>query len=137
MSEHRIRTGDVVAVTARVVGVRGDGSFAIEPLGFDYIAFGEDDEQELPIEFYTVDEPKLVQHVWTRGDELFAHRMMFPTDDHRVEPGERFVYDKPLGNGLHLLNMPDLPQHSVRAWVVMSTAIVGELQSDPPEISDE
>lgn len=131
MTEHRIRTGDVVAVTARVVGVRGDGSYSIEPLGFDYdfpdpeqLPHNSDDEPLPPeVEFYTVDEPKLVQHVWTRGDELF-------------DPiGERFVYDKPLGNGLHLLNRPDVPQHLEGAWRVVETAWVGGLKPDPSEIS--
>lgn len=120
----KIRTGDVVAVTAKVVGVRGDGSYAIEPLGFDYtfpdvelLPHNSDDEPvPLDVEFYTIDEPKLVQHVWTRGDQLLGRG------------GVKFVYDKPLHYGLHLLNRPDLPQMHPAAWAVMTLEEVAALE---------
>lgn len=125
---NEIRVGDVVAVTARVTALRGDGTYAIEPVGFDYELTGYDEWDASKHEdvlkdlgFYTVDEPRLVQHGWVRGDEKFSG------------DGERYVYHDNLGEGVHLLNRPGTKQHLTGAWLTMTTEQVAALRDEPPE----
>lgn len=119
MSETReIRIGDVVAVTARVTGLRGDGTYAIEPIGFDY-----DTEGASYVDFYTVDDPTFLRHAWIKGDEKFSG------------DGERYLYHENLGEGVHLLNRPDAKQHLSGAWTTMTTEQVASLRDEPPELS--
>lgn len=119
---HEIRIGDIVAVTARVTGLRGDGTYTIEPIGFDYdieVEYGEDPLATI----YTVDDPTFLRHAWIKGDEKFSG------------DGERYLYHENLGEGVHLLNRPDTKQHLTGAWVAMSTEQVAALRDEPPELS--
>lgn len=112
-----IRTGDVVAVTARVTGLRGDGSYSIEPLGFD---FDIDWQNEEGPDFYTIEDPKFLQHHWMRGDEMYAC------------DGEKYLYHENMGEGVHLLNRPGCKQDLTAAWATMTTEQVQSLKSEPP-----
>lgn len=121
-----LRIGDTVAVTARITSLRGDGSYGIEPVGFDYdtsTSGGDPDDAhriDVEVDFYTVDEPKLVQHGFVRGDQKFAG------------DGERWVYHKDLGSGLHLMNRADAKQHLASAWAVMDTGAILLMFDEPP-----
>lgn len=119
-----LRIGDIVAVTAKVKALRGDGSVWIEPVGFDYeVSDGIEEVTTMEVSFYTVDEPKLVRHGLMRGDEKFAG------------DGERWVYHEDLGEGLHLMNRADAKQHLASAWAVMNTGAI-ELMFDEPPVGD-
>lgn len=133
-----IRVGDVVAVSARVVGLKGDGSYSIEPMGFDFELSSDgsmhhgnmdivgDDElaEKVDVAFFTVDEPKLLKHTWMKGDR-FAGPWPGPV-----------VYERALGEGIHLLNLPEEPQHKRQAWVVLTTQEVDTLTPEEPPQSD-
>lgn len=126
MDKEDLRIGDVVAVTARITGLRGDGTYSIEPVGFDF-EVDESMETESPadVDFYTVDAPVLVRRGLMRGDEKFSG------------DGERYVYHEDLGSGLHLLNRPDTKQHLEGAWIILSTDHVKQLRDEPPSISEQ
>lgn len=118
-----LRIGDVVHVTARVTGLRGDGTYNIEPVGFDYDAEGDVPyEGDISVDFYTVDDPVLVRRGLMKGDEKFSG------------DGERYCYHEDLGEGLHLLNKPDAKQHLTGAWVIWPTEHVMALRDEPPEL---
>lgn len=119
-----LRIGDIVHVTARVTSLRGDGTYGIEPVGFDYdVDQSVVSEEPTPdVDFYTVDDPVLVRRGLMRGDEKFSG------------DGERYCYHEDLGSGLHLLNRPDTKQHLPGAWTVMSTEQVMQLRDEPPEL---
>ncbi len=126
-----IRIGDVVAVSAKVKGIRGDGSYIIEPMGFDFEATqpscshcGSENGQEIDVDFSTIDEPKLLKHTWMKGD-----RFVGPW------PGP-VVYERSLGDGLHLLNLPEEPQHKPNAWLVLTSFEVDALNPEEPPQSD-
>jgi hypothetical protein len=59
-----ILPGDIVAVTAKVICLRTDGSYGIEPVGFDYDVVGNG------VDFYTVDPPALLEGAFRPGDQV-------------------------------------------------------------------
>ncbi len=121
-SDKRLRVGDVVSVTARVVGLRGDGSVLLEPVGFDYDAVPDGTQMGVDVEFYSVDQPTLVQRGLQEGDEKFNG------------DGIRFVYARDLGEGMHLMNRPDVQQDCAFAWEVMTLEQVEALADEPPQL---
>ena len=120
-----LRIGDVVAVTARVTRLRGDGGAFIEPVGFDFtVSDGVDEVDSMEVDFFTVDEPTLVR------------RGLMPGDDKWASDGEHYRYHADLGNGLHLLNKPDGKQYLASAWLVIPTEGIAQFYDEDPTAGD-